>query len=139
MSEASCQNCNAACCKGVPLLTMELTAGELAFMQEGGNQFMTVAGPTDHDREKVIYPAGVQINQNRGTFNWLVEKGKKYKLLAAGYGRYALLGDCNYIATTGDNREQCSVYEQRPKVCRDLRVDSIKCLHLRIKNGARLT
>jgi Fe-S-cluster containining protein len=114
MSEISCQNCRAACCKGVPLLTMQLTAIEVKFMRAGGNKFQTVAEPLDHDRDKVIYPVGMQIYQERGTFQWIVEKGREYEPLPAGFGRYALVGACKYLATTEDGWEYCSVYEQRP-------------------------
>lgn len=114
---------------------MQLTAEELAFMKAGGNRFMTVADPVDHDRQEVLYPAGIQVYPDRNTFSWLAEQGREYEPLAAGFGRYAIVGACKYLATGEGGWEYCSVYEQRPGVCQDFEVGSRKCMELREVHG----
>lgn len=137
MGEISCQNCEAACCKGNPLLVMELSPPELAFMEEGGNEFQTIATPTQYDRKKVIYPTGMQINTAKGTFNWLAERGKEHQPLRAGFGRYALIGACKYLETDEDGWEKCGAYERRPEVCRNLVEAGLQCVSVRIRSGVR--
>jgi Fe-S-cluster containining protein len=135
MAEVSCQNCVAACCKGNPLLTMQLSTEEVAFMRAGGNVFQTVAEPADHDRDDVIYPVGMQVYPDRGTFQWQVERGREHEPLPAGFGRYALVGACKYLETDANGWERCSVYDQRPAVCRNFQLASPKCLTFRIREG----
>ena len=135
MSEISCENCQAACCKGNPLLIMQLTAEEREFMGRPGNILQRVADPVPYDRDDVIYPAGMQINQERGTLSWLAEAGREYEPLPANYGRYALVGACKYLETDENGWENCGVYEERPEVCRNFEVASPKCQLLRIIQG----
>ncbi len=135
MTEVSCHNCRGACCKGNPLLVMQLSTAELELMKSNGNNFMTVAEPVDYDREKVIYPAGIQINAKRRTFNWLAERDREYEPLPAGLGRYALVGECKNLATDENGWEYCSIYNERPSVCRDFEEGGQKCRLLRMLSG----
>ncbi len=134
----SCHNCEAACCKGNPLLLMNLSPDELGFMKEGGNKFIPVTEPAEHDRDKVIYPAGIQINPGGKSFNWVARVGNEYEPLPAGLGRYALLGDCKYLVTDENGWESCSVYDDRPQVCQDFEMGSPKCLQMREIQGVPL-
>lgn len=131
----NCQNCQAACCRGYPLLIMSLADEELVFMNRGGNRFQTIEKPAGHDRENVRYPAGAYIYPEKGTIQYIYEAGRSTEPLPANYGRYALLGDCQYLATDQNGWEYCSVYEERPQVCRDFEMGSPKCLSLRLLAG----
>src|SRR3989344_6532266 len=135
MSEVSCENCHAACCKGTPLLIMQLSPDELGFMRRPGNVFQTIAEPVNYDREEVIYPAGAEVNQEKGTLRWLAEPGREYEPLLASFGRYALFGACKYLEIDENGWEQCSVYERRPEVCRNFEMAGEKCLLLRMRHG----
>jgi Fe-S-cluster containining protein len=104
-------------------------------MQKPGNKFLTIAEPAGRDRAEVIYPSGIQVNQERGTFNWLAERGNEYEPLPAGYGRYALLGACKYLEIDEAGWEYCGVYEDRPEVCRNFETASSKCQVLRIMHA----
>lgn len=138
MTEVACNNCEGACCKGAPLLIMELSADELQFMEAGGNTLLTIAKPTDSDRANVIYPLSMQTNRERGTFNWLVDPDNMYQPLLANFGRYALVGTCRYLAPSLLGFDYCSVYDDRPGVCRNFQVGSDKCLLLRDIHGIPL-
>ncbi len=131
MSEVSCQNCPAACCKGLPLLTMALSDEEFGFMKAPGNIFLTIAEAVDYDRTEVLYPTGIAVYPDRGTFRWIAEEGRPYEPLAAGLGRHALCGACKYLTTDETGWEHCGAYDERPEVCRAFEVGSEKCLQLR--------
>lgn len=137
MSELSCQNCKAACCKGPE--TMELTIEEASFMLRGGNTLTTIAQPADHVREDVLYPQGWQMDEDDPTNPILavplVLKGFEFEPLAAGLGRYTLWGTCKYLETTEDGWERCSVYDQRPNVCIDFPMGGQKCHLMRVMAG----
>ena len=51
MNEISCQNCQAACCKGP--MTIELTEPEYTQMSEAGTDLITVADPVPYNRNDV--------------------------------------------------------------------------------------
>jgi Fe-S-cluster containining protein len=134
MSEISCQNCTAACCKGP--LVMELTLEEAAFMLRGGSKLTTVAQPADHDREKVIHPVGeLSSNADSNLHRWVLEPGMEYFPLPAGLGRYILRGACGYLHTSEEGWQYCGAYDSRPKACRDFTVGSDGCRVLRIRQG----
>lgn len=136
MSEISCRNCNAACCKGTPFLVMQLSDSELAFMQDSGNVLQIIAEPKDYDRNDVRYPIGAQIHSSRGTLNWLYEKGRECEPLPAGFGRYALIGACKNLTTDEHGWEHCGVYDDRPEVCRNFGVATEKCVQVRLLHKA---
>jgi Fe-S-cluster containining protein len=129
MSEVSCQNCTAACCKGPEI--MEMNAEDAKFMRDGGNLLASIAEPVDYDRHNVLKPIGMDFD--RGTA--IVADGQEYELLRAGLGRYLLLGECVYLETTPEGLEQCGVYENRPSVCRDFEMGGDKCRNIRVNAG----
>jgi Fe-S-cluster containining protein len=129
MSEVSCQNCTAACCKGPEI--MEMNAEDAEFMRAGGNLLASIAEPVDYDRSNVLKPIG--MNFKRGTA--IVADGQEYEMLRAGLGRYMLLGDCVYLETTPEGLEQCGVYDDRPGMCRDFEMSGDKCRQIRVTAG----
>ncbi|HET7827558.1 MAG TPA: YkgJ family cysteine cluster protein [Candidatus Saccharimonadales bacterium] len=134
--EVSCQNCRAACCKGRPALIMQLSPAELEFMRASGNILQPIEEPVDYDREDARYPIGIaSVDNERRTIRWLFEAGRETEPLPSGMGRYALLGTCKYLETDEAGWERCSVYEDRPQVCRDFEEGSDKCLLLRKLEG----
>jgi Fe-S-cluster containining protein len=130
MPAKTCTSCVAACCKG-PIL-MQLSNPEYKAMSGAGNTFVTIAKPADHDREQVPYPYAMQINEQRGTQQFLFEKGRETEPLAAGLGRYMLIGACKNLVIPPFGIELCGVYETRPEVCRDFEVGGQTCELLRI-------
>ena len=136
--EVSCQNCRAACCKGVPFLTMQLSPEELAFMKAGGNILQTIETPVDYDREDVLYPISANIDPARETIQWLCKKGHETEPLPAGMGRYAMVGACKYLEMDEDGVEICSVYSERPQVCHNFEMGSTACLQTREIQGIPL-
>jgi Fe-S-cluster containining protein len=135
MSEVSCENCQAACCKGRPALTMQLSSEEAEFMRRPGNLLQTIAEPANYDRSDVIYPISMQVYPEKNTFQWIVETGREYEPLSAGYGRYALLGACKYLVADENGRERCGVYEDRPEVCRKFEMRGRACRLMRVAAG----
>lgn len=131
MSEISCHNCTAACCKGPEI--MELTAEELDFMEEGGNTLFTIAKPADHDRNDIPYPYGLDLSQDAPEL--LFAKDHPYEPLNAGLGRYMLLETCAYLETSPEGWERCSVYAERPAVCRNFEMAGHKCRLMRMNAG----
>jgi Fe-S-cluster containining protein len=115
---------------------MSLTLEELSFMLRGGNKLLTVEQPQTKDRENVIYPLGYEEYPDKpGVRKWLINPDNPYEPLAAGFGRYILLGNCAYLEVTEDGWERCGVYEDRPQVCRDFQMSSEKCVMLRERHG----
>lgn len=131
MSEIACTNCVAACCKGDPLLVMQLTKEELSFMARSGNQFQKIESPKPYDRDDVRYPIGARINPGRRTLNFMYKASSEYEPLPANYGRYALIGACKYLATDDNGWEYCSVYDERPGACQDFEMGGEKCQLIR--------
>jgi Fe-S-cluster containining protein len=129
MSEVSCQNCTAACCKGPEI--MEMDAKDAKFMRDGGNLLAAIAEPVDYDRDDVLKPIG--MNFEKGTV--VVADGQEYEPLKAGLGRYMLLGDCVYLETTPEGSQQCGVYENRPAICRGFEMGGDKCRTIRVNTG----
>ncbi|MDO8335204.1 MAG: YkgJ family cysteine cluster protein [Candidatus Saccharibacteria bacterium] len=134
----SCHNCQAACCKGNPLLVMDLSTEEHDFMKRGGNILQTVASPELYDRPEAPYPISAQIDPSKGTISWVYSKEKLFEPLGAGLGRYALIGECNYLVTDSDGWEHCGVYDQRPAVCQKFEEGSKKCEVMREIQGVPL-
>lgn len=131
--EISCQNCQAACCKGN--LIINLTLEEASFMLRIGNKLITVAQPADYDRTDVIYPLGYEADYQGNVIEWYTNPENPNEPLAAGFGRYFLLGSCKYIQRSPEGWEHCGAYDQRPKVCRTFEIGSPKCLYFRNKNN----
>ncbi len=119
---------------------MSLSLEELSFMLRGGNKLLTVSQPTDHDRDDVIYPIGIEYDEDSPSVRkWLVEPGREYEPLEAGMGRYILMNDCAYLKVSEDGWEYCGAYEERPKVCQDFEVGGVKCVKLRLLRGVDST
>ena len=135
VSEISCQNCVAACCKGDPFITMQLSADEAEFMRECGNALQTIVEPADYDQPDARYPIGGRVYLDRGTIQYIYNKERPTEPLPAGFGRFALIGACKYLRTDEVGHEYCSVYDQRPEVCRNFPVGSEKCQSFRRKYG----
>jgi Fe-S-cluster containining protein len=113
-------------------LILSLSLDEASFMLRGGNKLITVAQPKNIDREEVIYPIGYETGEdspNKRT--WLLEPGREYEPLKAGFGRYILQGDCSYLQVSEEGWEYCGVYEARPEVCRTFEMGAEKCQLLR--------
>ena len=133
MSEINCKNCQAACCRANEIVS--LTLEEASFMLRGGNKLITVAQPSDHDREKVLYPRGHELDEETGRIIFFAEKGNEYEPLAAGLGRYVLTTDCAYLRTDESGWDYCGAYDERPKVCSDFEVGGEKCQIMRVLRG----
>ena len=133
--EISCDDCNAACCRGNPVLTMQLSLKEVKFMKKGGNRIQTIVEPAGHVQEKARYPIGANIDPIRRTVRWIYLKGKETEPLPAGMGRYALFGECQYLETDENGHEYCGVYDNRPQVCRDFEMGGDKCQTFREREG----
>jgi len=110
---------------------MELDVFEKTRLEAAGSILQTVASPEAYDREEVVYPVSMQINQDRGTISWLAEKGREYEPLRANYGRYMLMGACGNLRTSPEDWQFCAIYESRPKVCRDFEEGGATCLLMR--------
>lgn len=133
MSELSCRNCSAACCKGPE--TMELTADEHAFMIRGGSAFLTIAEPANHERTDVMYPAGVQVDEESSTVKILVREGTEFEPLAAGFGRFILWGSCGYLKTSNGGWEYCGAYDEKPGICGSFEMGGANCRLMRVAAG----
>ncbi len=131
-NKISCDNCQAACCKGP--ITMDLATDEFEFMRDGGGLFHTIEEPANYDREQVRYPVSFTINKLRNTIQFFAETGNEYKPLPAGVGRYMLVGSCGYLIADSRGREYCSVYESkdRPVICGSFEEAGPKCVRVRL-------
>lgn len=116
-------------------MVISLTLLELSFMLKGGNKLLTVAQPVDYDRDKVIYPISWEQNPTTGQVKFFAEKGREFEPLAAGLGRYILQNDCVYLAEEESGWRYCSVYDERPAVCRDFVVGDQPCRTMRVLRG----
>ncbi len=114
---------------------MDLMAEEAESMRSAGTNLLSVEEPTDHNRVDAIYPASFQINPETETIQWLVEKGRECEPLAAGVGRYMLIGACGHLAKTDDGWEYCGNYTDRPRVCKRFEERGAKCVLLRKRAG----
>lgn len=123
----SCRNCEAACCKGTPVLVMELSERELTFMKQGGNTLQTIVAPTLHDQPQAPYPISAQLNTPENTISWIYNRESPSEPLKGGLGRYALFGECKYLVKDQDGWEHCGVYDERPAVCQKFEEGSEKC------------
>jgi hypothetical protein len=132
MSELSCQDCKAACCKGPEF--MELTESEATFLEAGGSQLLTVIAPVDFVRD-ALDPQAVKVDQQTGEVTPVFRQGEQHRDLASGVGRYMLVGDCGYLRTDDQGWEYCGVHAERPQACRDLELDGDNCHHMRSLHG----
>ena len=133
MNEISCQNCQAACCKGP--MTIELTKPEYTQMSEVGTDLITVADPVPYNRNDVPHPAGVSlILEHREEAVKRIEKEGERWPLTANMGRYILVGSCGNLRTLL-GWERCNIYGQRPRACRNLEVGEIACKAIRQEKG----
>jgi Fe-S-cluster containining protein len=133
MEEINCHNCQAACCTGP--LPIELSQPEYDQMAAAGTVFITIAEPAAHDRSDVPHPAGVLIDEGDPgkTRTRVIETGGHWPL-AAGEGRYILLGKCANLRTFL-GWEHCGIYDERPRVCRGLEVGGFACRFIRQQQG----
>lgn len=112
---------------------MSLSPSEHGQMKEAGTKFITVAEPADYDRPNIPYPVGFKRGKDGGV-DILMIKGREFEPLAAGMGRYLLLGSCgNLVEING--LEQCGIYESRPKVCRTFPMGGDACHEMRQRDG----
>lgn len=125
----SCTNCEAACCQGG---TIELTLEEASFMIRGGNRLRTIAQPVDYDREEVFCPA--ICRPDPGNPNQIRMLGTNQPL-AAGLGRYFMIGACAYLQPVEEGWQACSAYDQRPGTCKRFEVGESQCRILRETQG----
>jgi|GEM_PF-1641717 Fe-S-cluster containining protein len=134
MSELSCKSCTAACCKGPEV--MELTESEAAFLEAGDSQLLPITAPVNFLRDRVAYPQAVKIDQVTGEVTPVFAKGEEdERSLASGVGRYMLVGSCGYLMTDAQGWEYCSVYADRPRVCREFEVGGEDCHRIRALHG----
>lgn len=114
---------------------MELTASEYEGLVDAGTDLLVIAEPVGYDRDEVPHPAGAKFNPDdiTSTLRQLRAEGKFWPL-AAGVGRYVLLGDCGQLKTLF-GWEYCGAYENRPQVCRNLAMGSQACLAFRVVQG----
>lgn len=131
MSEVTCQNCSAACCKGP--VTVELTAYEKEHLLGVGTDLYPIVEPVNFDRPYVAYPAGVELDDEGQLEKFLYVDGqRRSEPLDAGLGRYMLIGTCGFLKTDPAGWEYCSGYDDRPKICQDFEIGSLKCRLIRV-------
>ena len=97
-------------------------------MVDAGTEFFTILTPVDYDRPNAYYPFGDGFDRVAG----IKELGILFlgeamtEPLAAGLGRYMMLGACGNLQKV-DGVEQCGIYEDRPQVCRDFKRGGPAC------------
>lgn len=107
-------------------------------MKRGGNVLQTVTGHEMYDRPKALYPVSAQIDPIKGTISWVYNEENLFKPLSAGMGRYALIGECQYLVKDDSGWEHCGVYDERPEVCQKFEEGSKKCELMRKIHGVPL-
>ena len=136
MAEISCENCTSACCRADTLV--ELTLEEVSLLIRGGTKLLTVAMPSPHDRDDVIYPIGHEYDPDTGNRAWILEKARPFEPLAANMGRYILATDCAYVGTNEVGQSICTIYEERPAICREFEMGGDKCQRIRENRGVEI-
>lgn len=132
-SEVGCHNCQGVCCSG--LILFDLDNEDLAFMKRGGSQMHTVVKPKKVDQPNAHYPIDHIGDRERNTLVPILDPERPTEPLAAGVGRYLLMGRCGYLVTTEDGRERCSTYDNKPKPCNDFEEGGDKCKFMRQSAG----
>jgi len=131
----SCENCKAACCKGTPMMVIELAADEAAQMREAGTDLMTVVEPKDHGQPTAIYPVGARLDDDGTQGEWELDPDNPFEPLKAGMGRYMMIGACGNLVVNKKGHESCGIYETRPAICAQFPVGSERCVSMRLLQG----
>src|SRR5665213_202316 len=111
--EISCSTCIAACCRAGAAL--QLTHDEV-YRNKQKMELHQVYKERKYPQE---VPVPVEKFDSSGRHRAIVKMH-----IPARYGLYVLTNDCGNL--TEDN--QCGVYEERPRACRDYEVGSTACL-----------
>ena len=114
---------------------MALDSWEHHVIASAGTTLLPIAEPEDYDREDVPYPLGLSMDPSEpGIVVPLFDKDNPYEPLAAGLGRYIMVGACGNLKETA-GWERCGNYQGRPNVCRDFEPGGDKCRELRRNAG----
>lgn len=118
MEMISCSDCNGACCRGDTILP--LNSSEADLLRRAGARLGNPLEPgVDYTKRS-----------NRKTIKD-TELRNAARELRSGQELYLRNGDCPLLTPEGD----CSIYAERPDICREIKVGGFACKQMREFQG----